>query len=417
MTRPRKNSQKRHSLFRKKVYGASVLAFFLVACFALLSAFNQDQDIRQFAQTSDTNNPNCSEFSQSWGEWCVYTFTDSVAEPILTELSRVSSVSTWLRDGVRYLVVGGANDSQTADSQIAQDQDAIFLFQSSDDFGLADWQLVPGRGVANSLFDTTIETADSANLPEMSDADWSEGAFQVTQPSVVPVEMLPELPDGGAHECCDTIQYLYDYTGDQTQRSTSIHQASILPWDVSQVRRAGEYGHRNPILSWKTYHDAGAEEVVAVRDGKVVFDERSQQFYMVHLEQHTDASTQISLAQSAWPNLNFILSHRGILEDPQAAEPQIIVGPDSNYYLFYTRIGVQDEIWVAQSPSITGPYTDQRQVLQADIRGGISSVATPFVFCNSQIDQWQMYFIGENDGAKQLYTAFLSQACDQAPVL
>lgn len=412
MTRPRRISKKRVGIFTKKVYGASVMAFFLVACFVLLSAFNQNQDIRQFAQTASTQNANCSEFSRSWGEWCVYTFTDATPDPVLPALKNVSFASAWQRDSAWNLIVSGRQESQPT-----QYAEAVFLFQSSDDFGLTDWEQVQGAGINGSIFDETVDTVESAQLSGVRSSNWNANNIIISQPSVIPVEQLPAKEDGSPQDCCDTITYSFSYSDDETRQFMAIHQTSILPWDMAQLRPAGQFGQRNPIFSKKAYRDVGVEEVLSVRDGRVLFDERTSQFYMVYVEQLEGATSQVSLAQSPWPNLTFSLSTRGILAESAAAQPQIVIGGDGSYYLFYTRPGQQNEIWVAEAQSIAGPYVASRPVLQAQEGTGVQSVSAPYVFCNSQIDQWQMYFVGKTDQDTQLYTAFLGNSCDQAPVL
>lgn len=411
MSRPRKISKKRLTTFTKRVYGASILSFFLVACFVLLSAFNQDFDPRQQAAGNQRQNTTCSEFSQSWGEWCVYTFTDLAPDSILPDMQFVSGATAWHRDGIWNLVASGVSAAQSQ-----QASQALFLFQSTDQYGISNWQSRTGSGEGGSVVDRMIESADSVIFPDES-SDWRTGAYQITHPSVVPVEVLPVQDDEREHECCDTLFYSYDHIGDDAQRLTSIHQVSLLPWEVGSIQRAGQFGHKNPLLSWADYRNLGAEEVVSVSEGSVTFDPQSRQFYLVHVELQNNGYSQISLAQAPWTNLQFTVAQRGVLNNERAAEPQLVVGPDNKYYLFYTRLGTQNEIWVSQADQIAGPYHSSRAVLIPDQEGSVQSVSAPFVFCNQVTDQWQMYFVGLAGEVQQLHAAFLGQDCSQPPVL
>jgi hypothetical protein len=363
----------------------------------------------------------CSQYERSWGDWCVYTWSDGLPDKIVWGFDNIYHPSVWLRNGQWNMVAGGWK-SPAKDQQY---RDRVYQLRTSDPYGITGWQLVPGAGAGGALVDNAFENAASTDVPREAYALGNSGratayeSFHTVQPDVVPVEQYPRQADGSTFPCCDALYYSYDYAGAFPEKQVGVHMGYFDAQGVLQ--RAGRFGAKNPALDWRSYGSLGGNRVAGVSDARVTYDPQTKQFYMVYGEwwdSHKSSdggSATTSLASAGWTNQKFTVVKRNLLDmEAYAGNPQIVVGPDAKYYLFYTRFS--GGIFVASADNIAGPYTAHKQVLAP--KSGFTTVGTPYVFCNTNMNQWQMYFYASTGGTdNQIYTAFLHKSCANPPVL
>lgn len=362
----------------------------------------------------------CSPLERQWGEWCVYTGGDDTPDRIIHGFDNVYHPSAWFRNGKWKMLLGGWADPPSNQGW----HDQVYLLDTSDPYGISGWRIVPDPSGSLAAINNTFDNAGSSDMPldVTTDRDGKpvvpHRSFHSVQPDVVPFETYPKKPDGGAQTCCDAVYYSYDYEGRFPERHVGIHMAFID--SLGSLQRAGQYGDKNPALNWHSYAGLGGDGVVGTSDGRVVFDPKTGKFYMVYAEwwdtkrgPYDDAATT-SLAVADWTNARFRVLKRNLFDmDVFAGNPQIVVGPNGKYYAFYTRFG--GGLFVAEADDITGPYRQHRNIMMGS--SSLPIVGTPFVFCNSTINQWQMYFSASDSGAKnQVYTAFSHRSCSESPV-
>lgn len=362
----------------------------------------------------------CSQYERQWGDWCVYTYDDDKPDKIIWGFDNIYHPNAWFRDGKWNVVAGGWHSGQGQGWQ-----DRVFRFQTSDKYGITGWEIVKGYSGEDFYIDNKFENAKSMDY-DLSITKDRDGkpltpyvAYHAVQPSFFPFENYPPAPDGTRFNCCDTIFYAYDYVGALPEKNVGIHYAFVTSDGV--LHKAGEYGDKNPLLDWRTYDNA-TPRVGSVSDGNVVYDPKTKQFYMVYGEWLADGkltksggAAVTSIAVSGWTNLRFQVVARDLLDGVYAGNPQILVGPDNKYYLFYTRF--EGGIFVATADNITGPYSNNKQVLTTNSEYPIAG--TPFVFCNKELNIWQMYFYAspkDNVYDNQIYTAFMNKSCGLPPI-
>jgi len=393
-------SQKRIKHFQQRFYGIAVALFFLVTTFVLLSALGQNQDPRRQAARPSMRTTACSEFSRSWGEWCVYTFTDDQPESLLP-MQTTSGVTAWFRDGSWNLVASGLMQATGAQAQMQ----ALYRFETNDRYGLANWQLVPGARAGGALLDGTDVSAGLS-------AD-ETAKISILHPDVLPVETLA-LTAAGSSECCDTLFFTAERS-DTEKTIASAHRVSLLPWDATRVERVTQAEDDFETLIVGEFTEEGVDRE-SIRMSRALYDAGNGQFYLLFTQ--GSESARVGLATSSWVNTPYSMVTSTVFGSQSVLNPQVVRDAAGTYHAFYTLADAPTEIWSARSDRITGPYTRQRMVMAVPEGVGIKQLSAPFLVCNQAINQWQLYFVGMADsGDQQLHTAFLTRGCNQPPVL
>lgn len=374
------------------------------------------QKVRFLPQS--TPSPTCSQWERLLGDWCVYTNTDSLADVVVTGFENIYHPNVWNRGGVWNMVVGGWRDGASQNYK-----DRVYRLQTTDPSGMSNWQIVPGYTGLDFYIDNKFEDSTSMDYDSSITQDRDGNptipyeAFHAVQPALFPFEQYPLKPDGTPYTCCDTLLYSFDYAGFFPEKYVGINQVYIA--NDGSINKAGAFGDKNPLIDWRTYGSA-TPTVGAVSDGNITYDPKTNKFYLVYGEWYLNTFTPdggsavTSIASSTWTNMRFTPLVRDLFNGTYGGNPQIVVGPDNKYYLFYTRF--TGGIKVAVANDITGPYTNSKTVIPTNSQ--LTTLGTPYVFCNTNTNQWQMYFYGSSTPLNnQIYTAFLHQPCFLPPVL
>ncbi len=401
----------------KKISKSLFIFASLIGIFAVTYVINNSESLDN--RNKAASNSNCSGYEKAWGDWCVYTYTDSTPDNLFNA-DNVYHASVFQRNKKLYMAVGG-----WVNASAQQQKDQIFLFETSDKYGISGWRQVNTGNENNNLISHKLETKNSftplSNMPSKNSRGEQVNpyeAFHAVQPSYVPFETYPN-----GVNCCDAIFYSFDPIGSFPENMVTIN-TSYVPSNDFKVKPAGEFGDKNPVLTASEVNKKSGKQAQSVSDGHVLFDKKTGKFYMVFTEWLTtdNPRIQISIASAPWTNKKFTINTRNLVpSSTNNGNPQIVIGPDQKYYLFYTEFnGNENSFWVASSDSITGPYKNNKKVLIPPSNDGKSTaVTTPFVTCNKYADRWQMFFSysEKNKNQNKVYTAFLNRNCNQPPIL
>lgn len=434
------SAKKKRNINSKSINLSKILLFslvFLLLCgvfyivyLKITSKNTIETDINVVTSYGNCNSP----YESKWGEWCVYTWTDRLPDKLIANFENIYHPSVYYRNGKYIMFVGGWKNGSAQGWH-----DKIYKFETTDKYGIGGWNLVKNPQTGSDVYiDNNFENTSSFNpTTEIKSLLGNGNPYNSThsvQPSFFPYENLP-----GGQACCDALFYSYDagspklngqYNSPETfvLLNTSYIDGSGIP------RRAGTYGAKNPILSYKDYWTNAALPplggVLSISDAHSMYDPKTKKFYLVYTEwrgRHANNTLNVTLglASGSWTNSKFYVSKSDLIASkyPFTSNPQIVLGNSGRYYLFYvsntsTNYAGFPEIRVSYSDNITGPYIGDKVALS--VPQGFSNkvkLTTPYVMCNKVLNRWQMYFAFSSDGLNnnQIYTAFLEKNCSQDP--